>query len=145
MNTYNPHHVETPVYFRAGVKVLLTDDENRLLLLKRSDKSSTAGQWELPGGGIEAGEHPFKAAEREVTEETGLQMRDLKLLAAATVRTKKGEETIIMGYAAVAETTDITLSWEHDEYAWITKNETGQYHLPGLHRYMVDTYYSQIM
>jgi 8-oxo-dGTP pyrophosphatase MutT (NUDIX family) len=43
-------------------------DGERLLLTKRSDN----GQWCLPGGGIDPGERPAEAAEREVLEETGL-------------------------------------------------------------------------
>ncbi|GAA2177710.1 hypothetical protein GCM10009847_04880 [Leucobacter tardus] len=36
--------------------------------------------WTLPGGGLEAGEHPKDAVVREVQEETGLEARVGKLL-----------------------------------------------------------------
>jgi 8-oxo-dGTP pyrophosphatase MutT (NUDIX family) len=57
-----------------GVKVLLFDESGRLLLQKRAD-----GIWDLPGGIVELGESLEEAAKREVVEETGLVIQDLKL------------------------------------------------------------------
>jgi 8-oxo-dGTP pyrophosphatase MutT (NUDIX family) len=59
----------------AGLAVWATDTE-RVLMLQRAldptDAPDVAGTWEFPGGGIEEGETPQQAAEREFTEETGL-------------------------------------------------------------------------
>ena len=50
--------------------------ESRILLCRISDQlTSHAGQWTLPGGGIEFGEEPAAAMVREVHEETGLDVR----------------------------------------------------------------------
>lgn len=53
--------------------------DNRFLLLKRSKiKRGTPNYlpefWDIPGGSVEPGEMPRKAAEREAFEETGLQV-----------------------------------------------------------------------
>jgi ADP-ribose pyrophosphatase YjhB (NUDIX family) len=53
---------------RAGVAAIITDDQGRILLQRRSDN----GRWGMPGGGVEIGESVAAAIEREVREETGL-------------------------------------------------------------------------
>jgi 8-oxo-dGTP pyrophosphatase MutT (NUDIX family) len=58
---------------RSCVRVVLLDRGDRILLF-RAQLSSRSPQpwWELPGGGIEAGESYQQAAVRELREETGL-------------------------------------------------------------------------
>jgi putative (di)nucleoside polyphosphate hydrolase len=56
-------------YFRAGVGVIVADDDGRVLAFERRDGD---GQWQLPQGGIDAGEEVAAAAWRELAEETGL-------------------------------------------------------------------------
>ncbi len=58
---------------RSCVRVVLQDSAGRILLF-RAQLSSRSPQpwWELPGGGIEAGESYQQAAVRELREETGL-------------------------------------------------------------------------
>src|SRR5439155_1561316 len=46
-----------------------------------SEFSGTTKLWQMPQGGIDKGEEPLKAAERELCEETG--MRSVSLLAEA--------------------------------------------------------------
>jgi len=46
----------------------------RLLLVKRGVEPYE-GCWDIPGGFLEAGEHPEDGAVREVQEETGLKVR----------------------------------------------------------------------
>lgn len=50
----------------------LVIDDDHLLLCRLSGHLPDAGQWTLPGGGVEFGEHPAMAMVREVEEETGL-------------------------------------------------------------------------
>ncbi len=51
-------------------------DSDQILLCRISPQiPSFAGQWTLPGGGVEFREHPIDAMVREVREETGLVVR----------------------------------------------------------------------
>ena len=56
----------------GGVRVIILDDENRMLMVKQHHEDHDI--WMVPGGGIEAGENAAEAAVREVKEETGLEI-----------------------------------------------------------------------
>lgn len=60
-----------------GVAVL----RGRELLLVRRGNPPSRGAWSLPGGGQELGETAEAAARRELFEETGLRVGDLRLAA----------------------------------------------------------------
>ncbi|HTX61499.1 MAG TPA: NUDIX domain-containing protein, partial [Methanobacterium sp.] len=61
--------------FGLAVRALITDDDGKILILKRSvDSKTNPGKWELPGGKVDQGEPFDKALIREVYEETGLKI-----------------------------------------------------------------------
>jgi 8-oxo-dGTP pyrophosphatase MutT (NUDIX family) len=72
---------------RVGGRVLLLDDDSRVLLIhERIEHGQT--HWLTPGGGLEAGESPAQAARREAFEETGLRI-DLPDTAASVLVTQR--------------------------------------------------------
>lgn len=52
----------------------------RLLLTQLAPRTGAAGRWNLPGGGIDPGEGPADAVVREVAEETGQVVEDVRLV-----------------------------------------------------------------
>jgi putative (di)nucleoside polyphosphate hydrolase len=54
--------------YRRGVGIMLLDAEKRVFVGRRID---TPGAWQMPQGGIDAGERPRRAALRELKEEIG--------------------------------------------------------------------------
>ena len=61
---------------RRAARVLLVDDDGRILLQHCHDPSTPAegSWWNTTGGGLDEGETSAQAAVRELREETGLQV-----------------------------------------------------------------------
>jgi 8-oxo-dGTP pyrophosphatase MutT (NUDIX family) len=60
-----------------AVAAVIRDDQGRVLLVQ-----TRAGFWSLPAGAIDPGEAPREAVVRETREETGLEVRPVRLLDA---------------------------------------------------------------
>ena len=107
----------------AGIIVYhLFDKKPKFLLLYR-DK----GYWNFPKGKIEKDEKTFRAALRELKEETGLTLKDLvfdnyfKICNRYTFSV--GEEKIfkiVVFYLARATKKTIRISDEHNGYGWFS-------------------------
>jgi putative (di)nucleoside polyphosphate hydrolase len=66
-------------FFRANVGALVFDRHGRVLVLRRKDVSTPT--WQLPQGGLQMGESPQSALQRELGEETGLAPDDYVVTA----------------------------------------------------------------
>ena len=65
-----------PTAYRPCVGIMLLNAESRVFVGRRRDMPSDEGGanfWQMPQGGIDAGEDPAKAAYRELYEETGIR------------------------------------------------------------------------
>ena len=84
------------------VLVLIEAPDGRLLITQRSlEKHWGAGWWEIPGGGVRAGETTLTALRREVPEETGLVVGDEELTpiySYENVDLKRGDNYIVDFY-----------------------------------------------
>ena len=114
---------------------LLVDDEDNLLILKRSDKVKTyKGQWGGVAGYIEENEEPFETAIKEIKEEVGLEHEEVRLLKSLDPITftdfYKGErydwEIFVFLFKALKKD-KIHIDWEHLEYKWIPPSEIVKY------------------
>ena len=115
--------------FGLAVRVLLTDENGKILIIKRSTDSKTnPGKWELPGGKVDQGESFDQALIREVYEETNLKIaldhvvgvceQNLPLIRAVHI--------IMSGKIVEGE---LNLSSEHEGYAWVFFDSLSDYEL----------------
>lgn len=98
------------------------------LLLKKwyDDRIDDPYQWEFPGGEVEFGESPEHAAERVVTETTGLTAEAAKPLY--TWQYTLGDTSNIgICYLLYAHDMDTVISEEYTECAWIDRFAFAEY------------------
>jgi|SRR3989344_581198 len=88
------------------------------------------GYWNFPKGKIESEEKSWEAAVREVHEETGLKLSDLKFRKNFKAyekfifqRQKEKVFKIVIFYLAEGKRAEIRLSKEHDGFGWFTYKE----------------------
>ncbi len=95
--------------------------ENTFLAMRRAlTKDAGPGLWEALSGRLEAGEAPLEAAAREVQEECGLEVRLEARPVTSYPATRLGLPMIVIVYRADYRGGEVTLSHEHDRYAWLT-------------------------
>lgn len=91
-----------------GVFGIITDSDERVLLCHRNDHDL----WNLPGGGVLAGESPWDALAREIKEETGLEARPVHLTG---VYSKPDKNEIVLSFVCQITGGEITLTDEADK------------------------------
>ena len=108
----------------ATVGALIHDGTGKLLMI-RTHKWS--GLWGIPGGKIERGEASEDALRREVIEETGLTITDIRFAMVQDCIDSpefiRPEHFLLLNYVALATTTAVTLNDEAEEYRWVTADE----------------------
>lgn len=123
--------------FFVGQKAVVWNTRQQILLLRRSGLVPRAGGWDLPGGALEA-EDPLEGVRREVLEETGLTLVNIRAVRALVLPKQAGEHsTVLIGYTAACESETVILSPEHDAFAWLKPEEAVLKDLPEPHRVFV--------
>jgi|SRR5664280_726396 8-oxo-dGTP diphosphatase len=115
--------------YGLAVRVLLTDQDGKILILKRSTDSKTnPGKWELPGGKVDQGESFDHALIREVYEETNLRISLEHVVGASeqNLHIIRAVHIIMSGKIVEGE---LNLSSEHEGYAWVLIETLPDYEL----------------
>ena len=96
--------------FRVGVNAIIFDGSRVLLSLRRD-----IGWWNLPGGGVEAGETVDEALRREVREETGLEV-ELERLVGVYSKPQKNEVVLAFRCRATGGQLSATVETAENRY-----------------------------
>lgn len=121
---------------KIAVKAILVNKDGEVLVLRKSSDdirhSGNSGKYNLPGGKIDAGETITDALAREIKEETSLHITNTNLqpfFAGDWRPTVNGKQIQIIGMFFICKqwSGEISLSDEHDSYAWINPQTISEY------------------
>ena len=111
-----------------AVKALI-QYKNKFLLLKKKD--FIGGEYELPGGRKDLQENDESALKREVKEETGLDIKIIKLLNSWSLDLpEKGIHLDGKTYLCESYSDKVKISDEHSGYIWVPRENLRKYNLP---------------
>lgn len=114
-----------PKTFYIGVKALIVN-KNKALLLKAKDRQNKY-YWDLPGGRMEENETVIQALERELKEElpsiSDIKINDLIGVSKLPKTLSDGQGLMLLIHKVHAFFDEMTLSNEHLEYKWLSKEE----------------------
>ncbi len=108
-------------------RLLITDEDNRLLVIQRaSDDRYRPNEWEFPGGKLELSEDISSSIHKEVSEETGLDIRIQNQIAYVESYIipegrYKGRTYVGIFGTAITAKPGISLSSEHQAYSWVNQ------------------------
>jgi ADP-ribose pyrophosphatase YjhB (NUDIX family) len=108
-----------------AITALVRDDEGRILLARRAFEPD-AGLWDMPGGFLEAGEHPLDGLRRELEEETGVSADSGEFVGAYvdTYGDEPGAGTVLnLVWTAEIGSGELVPSDDVSELRWFAADE----------------------
>jgi nucleoside triphosphatase len=130
--------IDRSIQFRVIVVGIVQNDHGEYLICRMpKDRGVFPDKWGLPGGGIEEGEVMEAALRRELREELGTEVSDIRPLFFTDGRYKKsfvdGTQRdvymIFLIFSCRAKRNELELGPEFSEYAWVDKDAFTSYNL----------------
>ena len=120
--------------FQIGIKAIITNDKNEILLLKSGpaeEEHSKVTFWDLPGGRIQEGHDIEDTLRREIEEELGVsgELVEIEGIFSATISNFKKSHhhsntcLMLIAYKCRLDSKDFSLSDEHSEHRWVGVEE----------------------
>lgn len=116
-----------------ALRAIIRNADGHVLLIRESAQytdGTNVGKWDVPGGRLHVGEYWQEGLVREVREETGLEIENIVPLSVQEWRPIIHDEEyqiVAMFFSAVTNSTNVTLSKDHDEYQWIKPHDYQKY------------------
>ena len=109
---------------KTSIKVvvgIMHNSNNKIFIAKRKKNQFMSGYWELPGGKVEPSENNVSAIKRELFEETGVIVKDCKLVQK--IQHIYPEKTINLSVYSIDDYLGDPIGFEGQETTWSSINE----------------------
>jgi 8-oxo-dGTP pyrophosphatase MutT (NUDIX family) len=121
------------------VGALIFNPQGEVLMIQTHKWSH---KWGIPGGKIKSNEGSEDALRREIMEETGLKLSDIRFeLVQDCIEPPefyKKAHFLLLNYTAVAAETNVVLNDEAERYRWLLPEEAAKLDLNGPTRVLLD-------
>jgi len=122
---------------KKASSVAIFNPIKKILLVRRSKTAEWMPlHYCLPGGHVEKGESPIDAAEREVFEETGIELNksEMKL-----IKNQINNQYSNYFYVTEINSSKVILNKEHDDFIWCGFKDCENINLvPKLHYFIIE-------
>lgn len=113
-----------------AVRVIVLDEQGRVLIVKRRRTAYGEGAWCLPGGKVDYGQTVAEAVVAELREETGLDCGTARFLFYQdSLPPTPGTMHCINFYFECTVSGTVRLNKEAGKYVWISPEDLDRYHL----------------
>jgi 8-oxo-dGTP diphosphatase len=127
------------------VRLIITDHQGRVLLLRRANTTHAEGWWCLPGGKVDYGKSVEEAVAQELIEETSLICTSSRFLFYQDSLPKiDGKMHCINLYFECTIEGEIKLNDESGEHVWIGEDEIGKYDIAFMNDEGLRQYWGEI-
>lgn len=116
--------------FRPQIEVaaLFIEHEGRILLLHRQEAKSQGNLWGIPGGKLDRGETPLRAALREAKEETGYDFskQDVENLGTVYIEYNEKDHFVYHMFRVkfIGNPGAVKINFnEHKGFTWVTPQD----------------------
>jgi ADP-ribose pyrophosphatase len=106
-----------------AVMIIVSDEHENILLVRPWRYTTGRSDWEVPAGGLEAGETALEAAQREVREETGYLCQDYKQIYTYYPMNGIANQQFHIFACRAVEQVGAYDPGEIDEIRWFTRDE----------------------
>ena len=110
--------------FPVSIKAVIID-KNKILCLKNE-----RDEWDFPGGKINFNEDIEECLRREVKEEVNLNIKNLNILKPFNLQFNNVPVFVIVFSANISCDSYISVSYEHSEYNFFSKDEIKKINMP---------------
>lgn len=118
---------------RIAMKGVIVNDEGKVLILREANtysEGTNTGRYGVPGGRLNPGEPFLDGLNREVREETGLEVmveRPLFVGERFPVIKSVPNQIVMVFFVCHLKSAEVRLSEEHDDYQWVLPSDAESY------------------